>query len=352
VAALDDAGLGRSDIDGLFNLAPMAQPIPLFAMSLAEYLGIHPVFQSSVDAGGTWSIMAMILNCVQAVQSGQCSVAVCTYGEPFATGRSAGGRGMTTTAGWPAYEAPFGIAGAVVAYALLASRHMAEFGTTEEALCAVAMSARRHAALNEGAFRRSLFSEAEYFDSRPISTPLRLFDCSTIVDGAGALVVTSKERADDLRQPAVQVLSHAGHMSHRDVGQFTSFDDLRVRESTQMALQAAGLSITDVDLAVVHDAFTISTLVFVEEMGLCPRGQGGPYAQSGGLDLGGSCPINTHGGLLSDGHLAGVRHAIEAVRQLRGMAGTRQVQGAEVALIAGGGGMFGGNAVMALGRDR
>jgi acetyl-CoA acetyltransferase len=229
---------------------------------------------------------------------------------------------------------------------------MAEFGATEEGLCAVAMSARRHAALNENAFRRTPFTRDEYFASRFIARPLRLLDCATIVDGAGAVVVTTSERARDLPHQAVEVLSYASHNSHRNVGQFTTFDDLRVREMTERVLGRAGLALSDVDVATIHDAITISTLVYIEEMGFCGRGEGGAYAESGGLDLGGPCPVNTHGGLLSQGHLGGMLHAVEAVRQLRGEAGARQVHDAEVALMGGGGGMLGGNAVLALGRTR
>jgi acetyl-CoA acetyltransferase len=352
MAALRDAGLGRADVDGLFNLGPMSQPIPLFGMMLAEYLGIHPTLQTVVDAGGTWSMIHLLVSCVQAVQSGLCSVAVGTFGENAATGRTVAGRGWTTTAGWPEYEVPFGISGAVTPYALLASRHMAEFGTTSDALCEVAMSARRHASLNENAFRRSLFTRDEYFASRFVSTPLRLLDCSTIIDGAGAVVVTSAERARDLPNRPVEVLSYASHLSHRNVGQFTSFDDLKIGDMTATALGRAGLALSDIDVVEVHDAFTFSTLLFVEEIGLCGRGECGAYAAGGGLDIGGPCPVNTHGGLLSQGHVGGMLHVTEAVHQVRGTAGPRQVMGAEVAMVAGGGGMFGGNAALTVGVAR
>ncbi len=350
--AVADAGLDIAEVDGLFNQSPMTTPTPLYAMALGEYLRIHPGIQGSVDAGGTWSMMLMLLNCAWAVQSGMCSVAVGAFGEQAATGRSVGGRGFTTPAGWPEYEVPFGISGAVTPYALLTARHMSEFGTTPEGLCAVAMSARKHASMNENAFRRALFTEEDYLASRMVSSPLRLLDCASLVDGAGAFVVTTTERARSLRNQPVELLSAASHLSHRNVGEFTTFADLRLAETARLALEKAGVAIDEIDVAAVHDAITISTLVYIEAMGFCGIGEGGAYAMEGGLDLGGRCPVNTHGGLLSQGHVGGILHLVEIVRQLRGEGGQRQVQEAELGMLAGGGGMLGNNAFMVLGRTR
>ena len=350
IAALDDAGLGRDDVGGLFALGPYSQSSQMFGMTLAEYLGVHPSVESAIDAGGTWSPILMVANSVWAVQSGMCEVAVCVFGEAAATGRPVAGKGWTTTADVPEYEVPFGVTGAVVPYALLASRHMAEFGTTEEALGQVAMSARRHASLNDNAYRRDPFGIDEYLASRMISSPLRLLDCSTMVDGSGAVVVASVTRARQLKRRPVEVLSVGSHLSHRNVGQFRGFEELRIAEVGATVLRRAGLTVADVDVAEIHDAFTISTLLYVEELGLCGRGECGDYAAGGGLDLGGACPVNTHGGLLSQGHVAGMLHVTEAVRQIRGDAGAAQVEGAEVAMVAGGGGIFGVNAAMLLGR--
>ena len=350
MAALADAGLGREDVDGVFNLGPYSQPSQMFAMTFSEYLGFHPTVQGSIDAGGTWSAMLMVANCIWAVQSGMANVAVCTFGEAAATGRPVSGKGWTTTADLPEFELPFNVTGAVVPYALIASRHMAEFGTTPEVFGAIAASARRHAALNDNAFRRTPFTFEEYLASRMVSTPLRLLDCSTMVDGAGAIVVTSMERARDLRRPPVEVLGAASYLSHRNVGQFAGFDELRVADVGRRALGQAGVALDDVDVAEIHDAFTISTLVYLEDLGFCARGEGGDYVLSGAIDLGGACPVNTHGGLLSQGHVGGFLHVTEAVHQLRGGCGPRQVEGAEVALVAGGGGIFGVNAAMVFGK--
>jgi acetyl-CoA acetyltransferase len=350
--AVADAGLDIGEVDGLFNQSPMTAPTPLYAMALGEYLRIHPGIQGSVDAGGTWSMMLMLLNCLWGVQSGMCSVAVGAFGERAATGRPVAGRGFTTPAGWPEYEAPFGLSGAVTPYALLTVRHMSEFGTTSDGLCAVAMSARKHASMNENAFRRDQLTKEDYFKSRMVSSPLRLLDCASIVDGAGAFVVTTTDRARNLRNRPVEVLSAASHLSHRNVGEYTTFADLRLAETARRALEKAGVTIDDVDVAAVHDAITISTLIYIEAMGLCGVGEGGPYASEGGLDLGGPCPVNTHGGLLSQGHVGGILHLVELVRQLRWESGHRQVQGAELGVLAGGGGMLGNNAFTVLARSR
>jgi acetyl-CoA acetyltransferase len=347
--ALADAGLGRDDVDGVFNLGPYSRPAQMFAMTLAEYLGLSPTVQASIDAGGTMSPIMMVANAIWAVRSGMCTVAVCTFGEAAATGRVKEGRGWTSTADTVEFEEPFGIIGAVVPYALLTSRHMAEFGTNEETLFSVAASARRHAALTPNAVRRTPITFEEYLSSRMISTPLRLLDCSTMVDGAGALVITSGERARDLRHEPVGVLSAAAQMTHRNAGQFPGFVELGIDSVAQRALGAAGIRVVDVDVAQIHDAFTISTVVYLEELGFCPRGQAGAYAAEGHLDLGSRCPVNTHGGLLSQGHVGGFLHVTEAVKQLRGKEGERQVAGAEVAMVAGGGGILGVNAVMLLG---
>jgi len=348
--ALTDAGLGPGDVDGLFNLGPYSRPAQMFAMTLAEYLGLSPSVQASIDAGGTMSPIMMVANAIWSIRSGLCTVAVCTFGEAAATGRVKAGRGWTSTADTLEFEEPFGISGAVVPYALLASRHMAEFGTTDETLFAIAASARRHAALTPNAVRRTPFTLEEYRASRLIASPLRLLDCSTMVDGGGALVITTAERARDLPHDPVTILGVDARMTHRNAGEFPGFDELGIGAVGRRALERAGVGLADVDVAEIHDAFTISTVLYLEELGFCGRGEAGAYAAAGNLDHGARCPVNTHGGLLSQGHVAGMLHFTEAVKQLRGKEGDRQVPGAEVAMVAGAGGILGVNAVMLLGR--
>jgi acetyl-CoA acetyltransferase len=350
LAALADAGISPASVDGLFNLGPYSRPSMMFASTLGEYLGIHPAVQISMDAGGVLSPMLMIANAVASIQSGLCSVAVAVFGEPAATGKPVEGRGWTTTADDIEFEAPFGIVGTVAPYALLANRHAAIYGSRPEHLGAIALSARRHALLNPNAVMRKPLDMETYLASRPIADPLKLLDCSVMVDGAGAVVITSLDRARDLPHAPILLTGAAMRASHRNVGQFPDFPDLGIRALAAQALSRAGVTLKDVDVATIHDAFTISTLVYLEEVGFCERGEGGDYVAEGNIDLGSRCPVNPHGGLLSQGHVGGMLHVVEAVRQLRHGCGERQVPDANVALIAGGGGIMGVNGVFVLGR--
>lgn len=351
LAALSDAGLSPRDVDGVFNLGPYSSPSLMFALTLSEYLGMRPSMQSSIDAGGTMSMMLMVANALHAVDSGLCRVAVCAFGEAAATGRPIEERGWTSPTVQPEFETPVGVIGAVVPYALLAARHMSEFGTSSADLYQVAASARRHAGLNENAVRRDPLSYETYASSRMIATPFRLHDCSSIVDGAGALVITTKSHAADLLNRSVSVRGFASYATHRDVAGFPGFDELRIRQLCQRACARAGVVLQDVDVALIHDAFTFSVLLYLEELGFCGRGEAGEFVRAGNIDLGSACPVNTHGGLLSQGHVGGMLHFVEAVRQLRGQAGRRQVAGAELAMVAGGGGVFSTNGVMILAAD-
>jgi acetyl-CoA acetyltransferase len=348
LAALEDSGLTPRDVDGVFNLGPYSNPSLMFALTLSEYLGMRPSIQSSIDAGGTMSMMLMVANALHAVDSGLCQVAVCTFGEAAATGRTVRGRGWTSPTAQPEFETPVGVIGAVVPYALLAARHMKEFGTSTDDLYEVAASARRHAGLNENAFRRDPLTYEDYVSSRMISTPFRVHDCSTIVDGAGALVITTRNRAMDKSMRSVSVLGFASNATHRDVSQFPGFDELQIGKVCGRACARAGIALSDVSVALIHDAFTFSVLLYLEELGFCGRGEAGAFVREGNADLGSKCPVNTHGGLLSQGHVGGMLHIVEAVRQLRGQAGARQVPRAGIAMVAGGGGVFSTNGVMIL----
>jgi acetyl-CoA acetyltransferase len=348
--ALADAGLRGSDVDGLFVLGPYSQPSIMFGLTVGEYLGLTPAVQSVIDAGGTVSMITMLVQAVRAIEAGECQVVVCAFGENAATGRPAGAHGWTSN-DRVEFEEPYGIVGTVVPYALLASAYMAEFGTRPEDLGAIAISARRHASRRENAVRRKPMDLDTYLGSRTIAEPLRLLDCSSIVDGAGALVLSSAELANESRHGDIRLLGAACRATHRNVGQFPGFEDLKLRELGRSALEQAGLSLDDVDVALIHDAFTISTAIYLEGLGFCEPGGVGDYARAGGLDLGSRCPVNTHGGLLSQGHVGGVLHFVEAVRQLRGDAADSQVEGATVAMVAGGGGILGTNGVAVLGRS-
>jgi acetyl-CoA acetyltransferase len=295
----------------------------------------------------------MILNAIAAIGQGYAEVALCAFGENALTGRPKGVHGLPQgpSLGQEEFEEPFGCIGMVIPYALVAQRHMHRYGTTKEQLGAVALSARRHAALNPRAQMRRPLGMAEYLAARPIADPFGLLDCSVMSDGAGALVLTTVERARDLPITPVRVLGFGGKATHKNVNQMPDLDALGLRPAGAMALGRAGIRIGDADFCCIHDAFTISTILGVEALGLCADGEGGAYAAAGRLDLGGACPVNPHGGLLSHAHIGGMNHLCEAVRQLRHQAEPgRQVPGARLGVVSGNGGVFSLCGVMVLAR--
>jgi len=349
IGALEDAGLQCRDVDGLFVLGPYSQPSIMFGLTIAEYLGVHPVLEAGIDAGGTVSMLTMLVQAVRAIEAGDCKVVVCAFGENAATGRLSGAHGWTSS-DRVEFEEPYGVVGTVIPYALLTSAYMSRFGTKPEDLGAIAISARGHASRNANALRKKPMDLDAYLGSRMIAEPLRLLDCSSIVDGAGALVLARADLAAELPRRQIRLAGTAVRTTHRNVGQFPGFDELQLEQLGRSALEQAGAVLSDVDVALIHDAFTISTVVYLEGLGFCERGGVGEYARAGKLDLGSDCPVNTHGGLLSQGHVGGVLHFVEAVRQLRGEAGDSQVEGARLAMVAGGGGIFGVNGVAVMER--
>lgn len=351
--ALADAGLAPAQVDAVYNLDPYTQAMSMFAQSLLEYMGLTPRLAATIDAGGTVTPMHMILNAIAAIGQGYAEVALCAFGENALTGRPKGVHGLPQgpSLGQEEFEEPFGCIGMVIPYALAAQRHMHRHGTTKAQLGAVAVSARRHATLNPRAQMRKPLTLADYLAARPIADPFGLLDCSVMSDGAGALVLTTAERARDLGTTPVRVLGFGGKATHKNVNQMPDLDALGLRPAGEMALGRAGIAIGDADFCCIHDAFTISTILGVEALGLCADGEGGAYAAAGGLDLGGACPVNPHGGLLSHAHIGGMNHLCEAVRQLRHQAEPeRQVSDARVGVVSGNGGVFSLCGVMVLAR--
>lgn len=351
--ALADAGIAPGQVDAVYNLDPYTQAMSMFAQSLLEYMGLRPALAATIDAGGTVTPMHMILNAIAAIGQGYAEVALCTFGENALTGRPRGVHGLPQgpSLGQEEFEEPFGCIGMVIPYALAARRHMHRYGTTKEQLGAVAVSARAHAVLNPRAQMRKALTLADYLAARPIADPFGLLDCSVMSDGAGAMVLTTVERARDLGTTPVRVLGFGGKATHKNVNQMPDLDELGLRPAGEMALARAGLAIGDADFCCIHDAFTISTILGVEALGLCADGEGGAYAAAGALDLGGPCPVNPHGGLLSHAHIGGMNHLCEAVRQLRHEAEpARQVPEARVGVVSGNGGVFSLCGVMVLGR--
>jgi acetyl-CoA C-acetyltransferase len=335
--ALADAGLTIGDVDGFFT----AGVGPIGIMTLAEHLNLRPRFHDSTNIGGS-SFVAHVLHAAAAIGAGLCETALIVYGSTASSDRFAVGTGGLTTGDPPdQFEVPFGPT-VLNAYALCAQRHMHEFGTTAEQLAEIAVTMRRHAALNPAAKYREPITVEDVLASRIVSSPLHLLDCCIISDGGGAIVVTSAERARDLAKRPVRILGGAESLAHTSMGR-RDLTDMAAKQSGPRALAMGGVGHGDIDLCMLYDSFTITVLLTLENLGFCAKGEGGAFVQNGRLGIDGALPTNTDGGGLSSNHpgMRGIFLVIEAVQQLRGAGGPRQVKDCEVALCHGTGGMLG-----------
>ncbi|MBE3559815.1 MAG: thiolase [Ktedonobacteraceae bacterium] len=343
VAALDDAGLRKEEIDGLFTASAYYH---LATLSVAEYLGIRPRYSDSTNLGGS-SFVAHLAHAAAAITAGYCEVALIVYGS---TQRSDSGRLVSASEAW-IYEAPYRPRYPISMYALAAARHMYQYGTTREQLAEVAVAARKWAQLNPKAFMREPLSTQDVIGAPMVSTPLTTRDCCLVTDGGGAVIVTSAERARSLRKPPVYVLSAAEAHWHRNISQMPDLTVTAAAESGARAFAQAGLRPSDVDVVEVYDAFTINTILFLEDLGFCKKGEGGAFVSEGRIAPGGALPVNTNGGGLSYCHpgMYGIFLLIEAARQLRGECGARQQSDVEVALVHGNGGVLSSEVTALLG---
>jgi acetyl-CoA acetyltransferase len=350
LAALQDAGATLGELDGVINLDPYATPQSMFATTLAEYLGVQPRFLSTVDVGGTVTGMTMLQQASWAIQSGHCELAVCVYGENTLSARAQGTKGlhMLNLLGGEEWEEPFGCVGMAIPYALLAQRYFDLYDASPDDLGAVAVTTRQHALRTPGAQMRKPITLEDHRTARRISSPLGLLDCSLVSDGGGAVLLASRDRAKRLRARPVAIRSMAMQATHNSIALMPDIAELGMAAAARDAFEAAGFGPGDLDVAELHDAFTISVLVTLEALGLCKPGEGGTFYRSGAPAIGGRLPVNTHGGLLSQAHIGGMLHITEAVRQLRSEAGDRQVPGASRAVVSGNGGVFSVCGVMTL----
>ena len=341
--ALADAGLKLSDVDGLFTGSSYHF---LAGLSVAEYLGIHPKFCEATMVGGS-SYVGHLLTAAMALHTGQCEVALICYG----SNQGSGFGKLKSMAETPLYEAPYAPRYPISSYALAAARHMHQYGTTREDLAHIAVAARRWAQLNPLAHARDPLSIEQVLAARMVSDPLSVLDCCLVTDGGGALVLVKRERARDFPKPPVYVLGAAAATWHRQIASMPDLTVTAAAESGPRAFALAGLSPKDVDVLELYDAFTINTLLFLEDLGFCAKGEGGAFVRDGRIAPGGVLPVNTNGGGLSCCHpgMYGMFLLIEAVQQLRGEAGARQVRGAEVALCHGNGGVLSSQVTALLG---
>ena len=329
--AVEDAGLEPADVDGLITDPGPAQGIvdgitPHF-LALGQYLGLDPAYTGSEILGGAGSA-AIVQRAALAVEAGLCSVCLCVYGDSALSSPGSFGYGRGD-------DAAFGLFGAVGLHALAARRHMHRWGTREEHFAEVAIAARAHAARTPHAQRPELLTLDEYASADWVVEPLRRPDCCLVSDGAAAVVVTTQDRTVDLRQPPTRILGHGQAHSFSTWASPEHFDTLPAARCGPAAFERAGLTPDDVDVALLYDCFTIVVLMQLEDYGFCAKGEAGAFVEGGRIGPSGDLPVNTSGGLLAEGYGGGMLHVIEAVRQLRGEAGERQVEDAKVALVSG-----------------
>ncbi|MDF1715813.1 MAG: thiolase [Antarcticimicrobium sp.] len=343
LAALDDAGLRLSDVDGLF-CTMMEDSMP--ALMAAEYLGIQPRFIDGTMTGGS-SFVNYLTSATMALDAGLCDVALIVYGS---NQRTASGK-LVTASRPPAYEAPYNPRYPISAYAMAAARHMHEYGTTREHLADVAVAARSWAQHNPEAFERGPLTREDVLGARMVGDPLTVRDCCLVTDGGGAIVMVRAERAKDFLKPPVYVLGSAAESSHRQISQMKDFTVTAACESGKRAFAAAGVSPADIQAVELYDAFTINTILFLEDLGFCAKGEGGAFVEGGRIAPGGALPVNTNGGGLSCVHpgMYGIFTVIEAARQIRGDAPGLQLDGIDLALAHGNGGVLSSQVTAILG---
>jgi acetyl-CoA acetyltransferase len=346
IRALEDAGLDKSDVDGLFSASAYYH---LPTLSVGEYLGISPRYSDATNLGGS-SFVSHLLHAASAIEARLCDVALITYGS---TQRSGGGRLVSGSEANP-YEAPYCPRYPVSMYALAASRHMHEYGTTREQLAEVAVAARGWAKLNPKAFVREDLTVEDVLSSRTVSSPLSVRDCCLVTDGGGAALVTSAERARELRKSPAYLLGAAEAHHHRHISQMPDLTTTAAAESGPRAYAMAGVGPAEISVAMLYDAFTINTILFLEDLGFCGKGEGGALVSGGGIAPGGALAVNTNGGGLSYNHpgMYGLLLLVEAVRQARGECGERQAAEHDVVLAHGNGGVLSSQVTAILGSEQ
>ena len=339
LTAIRDAGLDPKDIDGIIPIGITGAPAEAFVTNF----GIPDLRFSALTPMGGASGIAAVQCAMAAIAAGICNHVLIPAGRNVSSGAKAGVRihQMPQFHLVTEFELPQGAIAPAQLYAPMARRHMEVFGTTSRQFAEIAVTIRAHALLNDNALMKKPITVEDHQNSRMIADPFRLLDCSLESDGGAALVVSSTERARDMRQPRIQVLGIAeGHPdSPSSITQRHDLTRLGMAKAAPIAFEMAGVRHADIDVAEIYDCFTYIVLCQLEDMGFCKKGEGGPFVEGGRLRLGGELPTNTHGGLLSQAHMLGMNHIVELVRQLRGQGGRAQVENAEIGLCTGYGDM-------------
>lgn len=333
--AIQDAGLTPKDIDGIIHYATSNFVAEDF---MTNFGSEDCKFSATTPMGGA-SAVAALQAATLAVTSGLCNHVLIPLGRTGYSGARIGARlsMMPQFNLVSEFEAPVGANAPAQYYAPMARRHMELHGTTTDQFAEVAMTMRHHAILNDNALMQKPMDRDAYYASRMIADPFRLFDCSLESDGACAVVVSSAERAKDMPKAPIYISGVAeGHPdSPSTITQRDDLTRLGLAKAAPRAFAMADAKPEDMDVAEVYDCFTFTVICQLEDLGFCAKGEGGAFVEGGRIRLGGELPVNTHGGLLSQAHIAGLNHVVELVRQLRGECGARQVEDARVGLVTG-----------------
>lgn len=343
--ALADCGLKLSDIDAVLCAHSQSR---MAVLQLCEYLRIKPRYFDSTLIGGS-SFMSHLAHAQAAIEHGVCEVALIAYGS---TQRSVS-RAAASPREFNPYESPYRPMLPTSAYALAASRHMHQYGTTREQLAEVAVAARKWALMNPVAWEKEPLTIEGVLNARMVSYPFTVRDCCLVTDGGGAIIVTSAARAKTLKKEPVYVLGVGEAIGHATISNMPDLTVTVATESGPKAFSMAGLKPSDVDMISLYDAFTITPILFLEDLGFCPKGEGGRFVSNGAIAPGGKLAVNTSGGGLSYCHpgMYGLLVMIEAVRQVRGECGQRQVKECDVALAHGNGGVLSSQCTVIFGSD-
>jgi len=340
--ALRDAGIDKTAVDALLVKPPTSSPQFMYGQTLAEAMGLQPRVGGAWDQGGAANI-SLIAFAAMAIEHGQCEIALVCYADNPRTGSR-----HAYEKAW-GDDAAYGWFGVPAGYAMLARRHMEEFGTTGDQLGQIAVAIRKHGAANPNAQLRKPLTLDQYRESPWVVDPLRRDDCCLVSDGAAAVVLMSARRARSLGiTKAVPILGFGQGQSSWDVAQRADLTRTCAEVSGATALQMAGLRPQDIDVAQIYDCFTITVLMTLEAYGFAKHGQGGAFCTERRLEIGGELPVNTSGGLLSETGMPGLQLVLEGVRQMRGDA-MSQVEDARSCIVGNQGGIMHTHSTLVLG---
>jgi len=334
IAAISDAGLTPKDIDGIIPYGAGG----IVAEDFITNFGIRDLRYSATTPMGGASPVAALQTAAMAVATGVASHVLVTLGRGSSSGRITNRLAqMPQMRVVGEFEMPLGTNAPAQFYAHMARRHMELYGTTSEQFAEIAITCRQNALKNEKAMMRKPMTLSDHQNSRMIAEPFRLFDCCLESTGAAAVIISGADRASDLKQKPVYISGVAeGHpQSPSTITQRSDMTELGIARAAPIALKMADIKLDEIDVAEIYDCFTYIVLCQLEDLGFCKKGEGGDFVSSGNIKTDGSIPINTHGGLLSEAHIAGMNHIIELVRQLRGNCKDRQILNAQTGLVTG-----------------